>query len=269
MEAGAEERLEDGWQSSTPGDDTLVRAWTLSFADWLIAIGRAGGHRVLDDPAVSALDCGGDHPLANGAVLRGFLAPDELRDCVTRVRDFFAGAAGGPWLLISPLPVGDPTPLGLGLVGHPPVMVRAAGGEAPPDPEGLRVVEVHDETTLADFRAAFVEGFPAPGTEPFFGPSLPAVEGTRLWVGYLGDRPVATSCAHAAPGATHVEFISTVPDARGRGIGAALTWRATLADPSKPAVLASSDPGQPVYTRMGYLRVLRVTMLAGGRDAAS
>lgn len=46
----------------------------------------------------------------------------------------------------------------------------------------------------------------------------------------------------------------------GRGIGAALTWAATLAEPEQPAVLIASDDGQPVYERMGYLRIQRLTM---------
>jgi hypothetical protein len=50
---------------------------------------------------------------------------------------------------------------------------------------------------------------------------------------------------------------------RGRGFGAAVTWAATLADPAKPAVLIASDPGRPVYERMGYLRLMRLTMWGG------
>ena len=80
----------------------------------------------------------------------------------------------------------------------------------------------------------------------------------------LDDRPVACSGAHVTDGCVDVEYVATHEEARGRGIGAALTWRATLADPAKPAVLIASDPGQPVYERMGYLRVQRITMWAGG-----
>jgi hypothetical protein len=47
---------------------------------------------------------------------------------------------------------------------------------------------------------------------------------------------------------------------RGKGYGAALTWVATLADPTLPGVLIASDPGQPVYERMGYVRLTRVSM---------
>ena len=87
--------------------------------------------------------------------------------------------------------------------------------------------------------------------------------GVRIWVGYLDGRPVACAGAHVTDVCVDVECVATHEDVRGRGFGAALTWAATLADPAKPAVLIASDPGQPVYERMGYLRLMRLTMWGG------
>ena len=47
---------------------------------------------------------------------------------------------------------------------------------------------------------------------------------------------------------------------RGSGIGEAMTWAATLADPTAPAMFMASDAGQPIYLRMGYVSVLRMTL---------
>ena len=47
--------------------------------------------------------------------------------------------------------------------------------------------------------------------------------------------------------------------ARGQGAGAALTWAATTAWPEQGAVLIASDDGQPVYERLGHLRIERWT----------
>ncbi len=72
-----------------------------------------------------------------------------------------------------------------------------------------------------------------------------------------------------APGCTSPTSATTwstsrpIPTRAGAGFGAAVTWAATLADPSKPALLIASDPGQPVYERMGYLRLMRMTMWGG------
>ena len=49
-------------------------------------------------------------------------------------------------------------------------------------------------------------------------------------------------------GVNQGEMVATGPDARGRGYGAAVTARATFADPGQPAVLIASDDGRPVYT---------------------
>ncbi len=39
-----------------------------------------------------------------------------------------------------------------------------------------------------------------------------------------------------------------------------MTWAATLADPDRNAMLMASDAGAPVYLRMGYFTVLRMTL---------
>jgi predicted N-acetyltransferase YhbS len=82
---------------------------------------------------------------------------------------------------------------------------------------------------------------------------------TRVFVGYVDGEPAATSAAHSAAGLTVVENVAVLPSARGRGAGAALTWAATTAWPGQPAALVASDAGQPVYERLGYLRLVRWT----------
>jgi len=83
---------------------------------------------------------------------------------------------------------------------------------------------------------------------------------TRLWVGFVDERPVATSLVHVSAGVNDVEMIATASDARGRGYGAALTWVATTADPSLPAILIASDLGRPVYEGLGYVALTRWTI---------
>lgn len=83
---------------------------------------------------------------------------------------------------------------------------------------------------------------------------------TRVWLAWLDGVPVAMAAAHRHAGATLVEYVATLPSARGRGAGAAVTWAATLADPATPAVLIASDDGRPVYQRMGYVAVERWTV---------
>ena len=81
----------------------------------------------------------------------------------------------------------------------------------------------------------------------------------RLFLGLRDGHPVATSGARFGHGLVDVDCVSCLAEARGTGIGGALTWAATLCRPEWPAVLIASDDGQPLYERMGYLRLLRMT----------
>lgn len=124
--------------------------------------------------------------------------------------------------------------------------------DPPPDLEIRRV-------TAADF-ASFVEvgvaGFemsPAVA-EALYPPAMLDAEGLRAYLGLVDGRPVATSLSVRTGDVVGVYAVATVPAARGRGYGTALTW-ATLADADPLAalgVLQASDMGRPVYERMGF-----------------
>jgi hypothetical protein len=114
---------------------------------------------------------------------------------------------------------------------------------------------------LRQFLDTIVEAYPMPnaGGSPLG--DLSILGGPiRLFVGYLDGVPVATAGARIGHGLVDVEWVSCQPTARRRGIGAALTWAATLTEPSLPAALIASDDGQSVYEAMGYIRLLRMTM---------
>ena len=64
----------------------------------------------------------------------------------------------------------------------------------------------------------------------------------------------------------HVEFISTLAAARGRGVGLRDHRRTRRSpQPELPALLIASDLGKPVYDRLGYLTIARFTLWAGHR----
>ena len=87
----------------------------------------------------------------------------------------------------------------------------------------------------------------------------------RHWVGYLDGSPIATASAVVGDRHVEVEFIATIPEARGRGIGRAMTALATLAATDRPAMLIASDAGRSVYEGLGYVALLRFTLWAGHR----
>jgi hypothetical protein len=149
-------------------------------------------------------------------------------------------------------------------------MLRPPGPGTVPRPDGVEIVEVRDPSTLDAFTRTLADAFPVPEVQglPYggYGPGVLKIPGWRMWLATVDGEPVATSATHVGTGHVDIEWVSTRAEWRGRRIGEAITWAATLADPTKPAMLYASDAGQPVYERMGYLRLCRLTLWVGSRD---
>jgi GNAT superfamily N-acetyltransferase len=106
------------------------------------------------------------------------------------------------------------------------VMMRGFGGEAPDDIEGF-----------FPYRMATV---------------------FRGYVGFVGKTPVATSVGLSYRGIGGVYSVATLPEFRGKGYGAALSWQAavgTRREGCRASYLQASEMGYPVYARMGYQKV--------------
>jgi len=262
------EPMAAGWEPGTPPGDTVLRDYLTTWAEWLEDLARACGGRTERHDDVMLSDLGSTSMFLNNALSLQPPEATDVDDLVNRVEAFFGAADGGRYAWFNAWPMPDlGTRGGFEVAGHPPFMVRPAGGTTRPTPADLRIEEVADEQALADFDRAAILGFPLPdlGDGPSFGPGALAVGNFRIFVGYDGDEPVATASTHVGARLQHVEIVATRPEWRGRGYGEALTWRATMADPTLPAVLIASDDGRPVYERMGYLPVTRFTLWIGRR----
>lgn len=137
---------------------------------------------------------------------------------------------------------------------------------APPVPSGLEVREVASEADLRAFRYAAGAGFRIPRwilrvamprlrSDPEAGRSIP-----RFFVGYVGGRLVASSLLYLSEGVAGISFVATVPEARRRGYGAAMTWAALEAGRragARVGYLQASAMGRPVYEAMGFREVSR------------
>lgn len=260
--------LETGWLSTTPAGDVFLRDAVESIAERVRHMAKTMGYRMTEDENLLLAEHDSPSIFANKAMLLTSVTEAGLKKHLERAREFMREGSSNPFLLWSALPTPDLTAEGFSLVGHPPVMYRPTGGKAPPTPEGLEIVEALDEATLLDFERAFVEGFPIGDLLPYQPKCFVDVRATggpiRFFVGYLDGEPVASGGVCVARGMNMVEFIATLPDARGRGIGEAMTWKATLFEPSLPAALVASDLGRPVYERMGFLAISRCTLWVGG-----
>ena len=204
-------------------------------------------------------------PMTNNATLLRPLDDASVRELTDRLNRFFAGASGGPWLLWSAWPTPDLAPLGYQFGGHPPLMVRPAGMPPMSQPEGLRIAEVDDAEGLAAYERVLIDGF---GTHETLGDMPPGgmlrletIPGpVRYWIGYAADVPVAVAAAVASDGVVGIYAVATMPEARGKGYGGAVTDTAARCDPSLPAVLQASDLGRPVYERIGFAAIAEYTL---------
>jgi hypothetical protein len=266
--------LRAGWEPDTPLTDSLLRRFLVNWTLSIEANGVPLGGRVLRRDDLSAVDIGRPSLGANVATLLAPLLAQDVSDVMAALGDFYGFSAGdgsGAVFLFSAWPTPDLRPHGWGLVEYQPLMLRPAGGAAPPSPPGLRIEEVQDEEALRDFESALVRGFQMreleePGLGAAFATGILADTRQRLWVGWEQDRPVCAAATFLAAGINDVTLVATVPEARGRGYGAALAWRATLADPALPALLIASTEGRAIYERMGYVSLFRFTLWSRDRS---
>lgn len=269
-----DEVLETGNGPGTPRGDNLLNDFVQGEADAWKALSDARGDRIVEDERFGMMMADGASPsvFGNPVILRRPLRDAEWPEAARVMHEFFAAGHGGAFLVFSAWPTPDVRDLGFGLVGHPPVMERPAGPLDAGGVPGLDVRPVEDAEAAAEWERVLVEGYPVPELQPFApGSLLPAqalaAPGWRHWVGRLDGAPVATASAFVDERHVRVEFISALAECRGRGVGAAMTATATLADPSKAAVLIASDLSRGVYRRLGYRSVLRFTLWAGHRGA--
>jgi ribosomal protein S18 acetylase RimI-like enzyme len=87
---------------------------------------------------------------------------------------------------------------------------------------------------------------------------------SRRFIAWLDDRPVATSRLSMAGGAAGLYTVVTMPEARGRGIGRAMTLRAMHAGREagmRIGTLQATDMGFRIYSKLGFEELFRYRMM--------
>ena len=133
------------------------------------------------------------------------------------------------------------------------------------NPVELVIERVGDRDTLKRWVVAFAAGFGLSGSERAsfdlyagLGFDLPL----RSYVGCLKGEPVATAQLFLGAGVAGVYCVSTVPQARCCGIGAALTLaalREARDEGYRAGILQSSPMGFRVYRRLGFRELCRMS----------
>jgi hypothetical protein len=261
--------LETGYGRGVPPGDNLVNDFQQETVASYLELARARGDRVDQSRATLAMtDSESALPFWNRAMLLEPITDSE--PIAQALHEFYGGRNAGPYLFDSAWPTPDFRAHGCTLMGHPPLMLRASATPVPEPPADLRIVPVHDATTATDFERTLVDGYPAPQFQPFNGVQLftPNTFDARGWhhfVGYVGSRAVAAGSCFVGDRLLRVENIATLGEVRGRGYGLAITAATVAVDTSKPAALVASDLGRPIYEKLGFAPIARVTYWFGNR----
>ena len=206
------------------------------------------------------------HPWFNG-VLSSRVPEEGDEDFIEETIRYFRTqkVAAFTWWMEPHIQCSDWEPLlskyGFGFSNDTPGM--AADLEALPLPaqtvEGLEVRVVADEESLRAWAHVFTLGYDLP-TEwetaiYALGLQLGLGFPIRNYLAYLDGKPVATSCLFLGAGVAGIYSVSTLKEARGKGIGAAVTLRPlqnALEMGYRIGVLQSSEMGFNVYRKLGF-----------------
>jgi len=131
--------------------------------------------------------------------------------------------------------------------------------------DGLEIRAVADAESLRTWAKIFTAGY---GLPPDWEDSV-FTEWHKLglefplknYLGYLNDEPVSTACLFYGGGAAGIYSVSTLPKARGKGIGAAVTLQLLLEAREKGyriGVLQSSAMGFNVYKKLGFRHLCQI-----------
>ena len=147
---------------------------------------------------------------------------------------------------------------GLDRLSPYPGMVLHPLPERPPPAPGVRVETVGAAGLDAFLRVSDQGGMPPDVTRTLFSEAFAGDPEIALFLGRVDGQPVGTSLAIRSSTAGGVYNVGTLPLARGRGVGTALTWAAVAAGRDwghDTVVLQSSEMAFSLYRSLGFRTV--------------
>ena len=247
-------------------DRDLTSAVVANHCAFFSQLGRPPAGECTTYAGVTRYSSGIPYPLFNGAFSAAPHSGTEL-SVIEEVLGYFKDRRI-PFLWWS-LPGRDSSDLGRDLVskglepeGDTPGMALdlRQPRTPPPAPKELRITTVVNSADLERFGRTLNEGdFQAPPEIAKEIPGLFPLEREdprmKLFLGCVEGRPVATSLRFLEAGVVGIYGVSTIPDARHQGIGAAMTYAACEEGRRagfRDAVLVATAMGAPVYRRLGF-----------------
>lgn len=253
-------------------DEALVTAIRANMSDLFKLMSAASPEEQFENGKFARWHTPLPHPWFNG-VLSSKPPAGQDEEFIEETLRFFRdrGVHTFTWWLDPPLRAADWEPV---LAGHGfllskdtpgmAVDLHALAGSAA-SVDGLEIRAVMDEESLRTWAQIFTLGYGMPpdwegiifNVWLELGLDLPI----RNYLGYLNGEPVSTSCLFLGGGAAGIYSVATLPEARGRGIGAALTLDPLLEAREmgfRIGVLQSSEMGFNVYKRLGFRHLCQI-----------
>ena len=246
----------------------LVAAIEANMAEFWRCFGRLPGAVMHDEPDLLWFATGVPDGSLNGVIHSQF-TDDDAASRIDETLEYFGRRRLPMQWWVGPS--SRPADLGerleaRGLASRPwspPGMAVDLGALSPPGaPAGLEVHRVTDEATVKSWLAASgaqTEALATAGIEPE-GPM-------RHYVGLLEGEPVGASSLMLAAGVASLQLVATVPEARRRGVGTAMSL-APMVDARalgyRIGILASSPLGFGVYSRIGFREYFRWAVYEAG-----
>lgn len=248
---------------------------TNMFSFWM-AYGHAPGQSAFEDARLQRFATDVPHPLFN-AVFGAQLTITQIEPTIAETIDFFRARQSPFFWWIGPLT--RPSDLGLRLEAHG----LQCGGDTPgmaadlaclpesvPTPADFEIIPVAEQHTLRQWSdvVCIANEFPDSAFDTVY--HLEQGRGfgdppTR-YLGLLNGTPVAGAALHLAAGVAGIYAVGTLPEARGQGIGAAITLKPYLdarARGYNVGILQSSSMGYKVYQRLGFRKLCDLTIYYG------
>ena len=131
--------------------------------------------------------------------------------------------------------------------------------------DGFEIRGVDDEESLRIWTNVFIHGYGLPPDWESIAFDLWMQLGLDLpmrnYIGFLQGKPVSTSTVFYGGGVAGIYCVATLPEARGKGLGAAVTVK-PLQDAREKGyrigVLQSSDMGFNVYKKLGFKHLCQI-----------
>lgn len=252
-------------------DAALAAAIEENSAQFLLAMGRAGGGEMRDDGRLCWTIGGSPIGYHNAVVTARLEARDADAAIAAAIGRMRAHRVPGSWHLgpgMTPADLGQRlVDQGFDYAGDDIGMAADLGALGPGrNPPGLAIGRVTTPEDLAAWVETLGKGFgEGPAQARWVGEVFARLgldnPAWRHYLGRLDGEPVATATLFMGAGVAGIYFVFTVSEVRNRGIGAAITLAPLLEARAlgyRIGVLGASTMGEPVYRRIGFAEYCRI-----------